>query len=218
MTRRWLAAASVVLIACGTSGIIAWHHDRPPADVAPPAVTVAQPRVTPSASAGSTLPTHSITLSHLSSDRGHEPRLLSVPAERISGPVLAVGTDARTHVLSVPATTTRIAWWAYGSRPGDSHGTVVMAAHVDFNGKLGLFFNLDRVPVGSLVRVQLRDGRSVAYRVDGRQHIDKAQLNQLGIFTRGGPARLILITCGGSFDAATRSYRENIVVTAHPVT
>ena len=35
-------------------------------------------------------------------------------------------------------------------------------------------------------------------------------------FGRGGPSRLVLITCGGTFDSSTRHYRDNVVVVAEP--
>jgi hypothetical protein len=37
------------------------------------------------------------------------------------------------------------------------------------------------------------------------------------VFRRTGPARLVLVTCGGPFDAATGHYRDDVVVTAVPV-
>jgi LPXTG-site transpeptidase (sortase) family protein len=216
MIRWWVAAGSVVLVVVGATGIAEWNRNGAPADVAPPAVTRPVPRTTPSAT-GHQLASRSITLSHLPTAGDHQPIQLSVPAEQISGAVMAVGTDPRTHLLRVPHSTSRIVWWSYGALPGDAHGSVVLAAHVDYNGKLGLFFNLDRVPIGAVVHVRLHDGRSVAYRVDGRQHVDKSQLHRLGIFTRKGNPRLILITCGGSFNAATKTYADNIVVDAQPI-
>ena len=42
-----------------------------------------------------------------------------------------------------------------------------------------------------------------------------ANLDQL--FTRSGPPRLTLITCGGPFLPEFRSYRDNVVVVAEPV-
>lgn len=36
------------------------------------------------------------------------------------------------------------------------------------------------------------------------------------IFDRGGSARLVLITCGGSFNNDTLGYDDNIAVTAVP--
>jgi hypothetical protein len=219
--RALVALASIAVIVVGVRNIVIRHDGQAPPDVKPPAPAArvnAGPDPSPRAVAREgQAPTHSITLSQLPSGSARQPRRLSVPAEQISGPIAAVGTDPRTHLLRVPDTTTRIVWWAFGALPGDAHGSVVLAAHVDFNGKLGLFFNLDRVPIGALVRVALRDGRTTTYRVNGRQHVGKAQLARLGVFTRHGPPRLVLITCGGSFDAAKRSYRDNVVVTAHPV-
>jgi hypothetical protein len=200
----------------GAAGIAAWHRNGAPKDVAPPAVTRSVSRAAPSATSPP-LANRSITVSHLPSAGSRQPIQLSVPAEQISGAVMAVGTDPRTHLLRVPHSTSRIVWWSYGAQPGDAHGSVVLAAHVDYNGKLGLFFNLDRVPIGALVHVRLHDGRSISYRVDGRQHVDKSQLQHLGIFTRKGNSRLVLITCGGRFDAATRTYADNIVVEAQPI-
>jgi hypothetical protein len=37
------------------------------------------------------------------------------------------------------------------------------------------------------------------------------------MFARDGLLRLRLITCDGPFDAKTRHYRDNVVVTASPV-
>jgi hypothetical protein len=37
------------------------------------------------------------------------------------------------------------------------------------------------------------------------------------VYSHAGPARLVLITCGGPVDAVSGHYRENIVVTAEPL-
>jgi hypothetical protein len=37
------------------------------------------------------------------------------------------------------------------------------------------------------------------------------------VFDRRGPARLVLVTCGGRFDTTTKHFLDNIVVTAVPV-
>jgi hypothetical protein len=36
------------------------------------------------------------------------------------------------------------------------------------------------------------------------------------LFDQEGPHRLVLITCAGEFDAAIRSYSDNVAVTAVP--
>jgi hypothetical protein len=37
------------------------------------------------------------------------------------------------------------------------------------------------------------------------------------IFDRGGSSRVVLITCGGSFNSSTLGYDDNIAITAVPV-
>jgi hypothetical protein len=50
-----------------------------------------------------------------------------------------------------------------------------------------------------------------------RQLVAKGQVPLAELFTRTGPARLVLLTCGGPFDERARSYRDNLVVVAEPV-
>ena len=37
------------------------------------------------------------------------------------------------------------------------------------------------------------------------------------IYTRTGSPKLVLVTCGGPFDAKIGHYRDNIIVTATPL-
>jgi hypothetical protein len=37
------------------------------------------------------------------------------------------------------------------------------------------------------------------------------------VWARGGDSALVLITCGGDFDAEARSYEDNVVAYAAPV-
>ncbi len=64
--------------------------------------------------------------------------------------------------------------------------------------------------------MQRQDGTRVAYDVTGRRRVPKMSLAQLGLFAKGGPPRLVLVTCGGAFDAARHSYEDNVVVQARP--
>ncbi len=54
------------------------------------------------------------------------------------------------------------------------------------------------------------------YEVVGRRQYLKTRVPLGALFARTGAPRLTLITCGGSFDRATRSYLANVVVTAVP--
>jgi sortase (surface protein transpeptidase) len=95
---------------------------------------------------------------------------------------------------------------------------VVLAGHVDSarQGK-GALFDLRSVDVGARIDLVTETGRTVSYRVTGREIIVKRRLPTERLFDRDGAPRLVLITCGGPFDRATSSYRDNLVVAADPV-
>ena len=45
--------------------------------------------------------------------------------------------------------------------------------------------------------------------------IKKTELDLPALFTREGPAKLHVVTCGGNFDEEKRHYDENVVVVAN---
>jgi LPXTG-site transpeptidase (sortase) family protein len=81
----------------------------------------------------------------------------------------------------------------------------------------GAFYALTDLAEGDRVEVDLADGGVVAYEVTRVERIDKDQLPVDQLFARDGAPVLTLVTCGGEFDSARRSYRLNVVVTAEPV-
>jgi len=139
-----------------------------------------------------------------------------VPALHLQSPITATTTDVATGELVVPPDPATVVWWAGGARPGDPTGSVTMAGHVDYNGVAGALFNLRSLPVGSLVTVTGANGRKHAYVVTARRQVRKASLDQLNVFTTGGPPQLVLLTCGGAFDSERRSYDDNVIVIARP--
>jgi LPXTG-site transpeptidase (sortase) family protein len=111
----------------------------------------------------------------------------------------------------------RLGWWRDGAAPGDRRGTTLIAGHVDSATQgNGTFKRLVASRVGTRVRVTTGDGKVRTYRVTSVRRILKAAL-PAGIFTQRGKRRLVLVTCGGPFDAAIGHYRDNIVVVAVPV-
>ena len=71
--------------------------------------------------------------------------------------------------------------------------------------------------VGDEVLVTDAAGTMTRWRVVSRELIRKQALPLDRLFTRNGPPRLTLITCGGPFLPEFRSYRDNVVVVAEPV-
>jgi hypothetical protein len=120
--------------------------------------------------------------------------------------------------LELPADTTTIAWYASGAAPGEA-GSALLAAHVDHDGRAGVFFRLRELDRGAEIRVVAADGRLRTFVVDGRPiEIDKSALRGEPLFGTDGPATLALVTCGGPFDRSTRSYERNTIVFAREVT
>ena len=119
--------------------------------------------------------------------------------------------------MEVPAATD-VGWYRFGPAPGAA-GSAVLAAHVDYDGRRGVFFELRQLQPGARVEVTLADGSVQVYEVAGRRaQIPKGDLAATpASSTAPVPPRLALITCGGSFDAGARSYRDNVVAYAVPV-
>jgi sortase (surface protein transpeptidase) len=106
-----------------------------------------------------------------------------------------------------------VGWWAFGAAPGQE-GNVVLAGHIDaYDRGIGTFASLTGVRVGEPVEVTDTGGDQHRYRVVGRRTYLKQALPR-SIYRRTGPAKLVLVTCGGRFLAG--HYDSNIVVYAVP--
>ena len=116
--------------------------------------------------------------------------------------------------LDLPDDPRTVGWWAAGAMPGQRAGLLVLAGHIDSAtegaGALAVLLNLEQ---GDQVAVTGTDGTTADYRVLERATTPKGELDG-GLFTREGPPRLVLITCGGAFDEDTGRYADNIVVIA----
>lgn len=146
---------------------------------------------------------------------GTVPVALELPSRQVHAAVVPVLTGG-DGALVVPEPPSTVGWWTPSALPGGSGGTTVVAGHVDSRtGGIGALAVLREVEVGEPVVLRGADGRSVAYRVVARVHHPKADLPP-EIFATGGPPRLVLITCGGTFDPVTRHYSDNVVVYAEP--
>nr|WP_255426328.1 class F sortase [Pseudonocardia sp. C8] len=143
------------------------------------------------------------------------PAVLELPARGITAPVEQVGTGPNGGMV-VPEQVRHVGWWAPGVLPGGAAGSAVVAGHVDSRTQgVGVLSVLPQLTVGEPVVVRAADGRPVTYRVAARRAYGKYDLPR-DVFRRDGPPQLVLITCGGVFDPATRSYDSNIVVYAVP--
>lgn len=144
------------------------------------------------------------------------PARLRITAIGVSAPVVPVGVAA-DGTLGIPASPSVVGWWAGGGSPGQASGTTVLVGHVDSAAQgPGALFRLQRLRPGATVTVTA-SGRAWHYAVRAVRAYDKANLPSAAVFGQRVTPRLVIITCGGPFDAATGHYLDNIVVYAVPV-
>lgn len=151
-----------------------------------------------------------------SSPEAAGPTDLAIPSLGVDGaPVVPVGIDAGGG-LEIPQVD-EVGWYRLGARPGAGAGSIVLAAHVAYDGEDGVFRHLGSLEPGAAVTVTTGEGSRVDYRVDSVSVHRKADLPIDDLFSPSSPERLVLITCGGAFNPELRHYDSNIVVIATPV-
>jgi Sortase domain len=147
---------------------------------------------------------------------GSRPTRLQIASLGIDAPILASSIDVAHGVLGVPADIHELGWWADGAAPGDPTGSIVVAGHVDSaSAGAGALFPLKSARPGTVIQITSADGRTRSYKVVSVQTMLKKDL-PTDIWSQHGRNRLVVVTCGGPFDTATRHYRDNVVVTAIP--
>jgi sortase (surface protein transpeptidase) len=113
-----------------------------------------------------------------------------------------------------------------GGAPG-AGGNAIFGGHVDWNDRIpyapdvrfrgpAAFFDLRRLSAGDIIEVDY-GGETLRYRVVWREAFSTERgATDWGAIWRGTPGvdEITLYTCGGAFDAATRSYADRIVVRA----
>jgi len=123
---------------------------------------------------------------------------------------------AKDGSMELPGTVRRAGWYRFGSTPSDRSGTTVIAAHVDTRSEgLGPFSRLTSVRRGDRIVLTDRAGDDHAYRIISRRLVDRTRLPVDDLFDRDGAPRLVVLTCGGAYDARN-GYRDNVVVIAEP--
>jgi hypothetical protein len=106
------------------------------------------------------------------------------------------------------------AWYRLGPAPGQV-GPAVIAGHVDTRTSVAVFFYLSRLRPGDRVVITRADRHTVTFTVDWLGSFPKSNFPTKLVYGTTDYPALRLITCGGIFDRAAGSYRDNIVVFAH---
>lgn len=224
--RTALGAASALLLLAGVACGAPASEDAGTSDLGSPETTDAPASTTsaPDPQDGGPRPTSGLAaeIEALGSSRyepddhrvdERRPVDLAIPALGVAGaPVRAVGVEPNGDMEIPPAD--EVGWYRFGAAPGQP-GSAVLAAHIAYDGVDGVFRYLDRLRPGDEVVVGVDDGTTARFRVTELATYRKEALPD-EVFSREGPPRLVLITCGGSFNPSLRSYDSNVVAYAEP--
>ena len=203
---RWPAGP---LAAVALAGLLVSACGAP----APSAAATRSPRAGSAAAAESRQPPgvagfHSVR----TYDQPARPVRLWIPAIAVSTPLVPLGR-LPDGSLQVPKDWDTAGWYDGGPRPGQP-GPAVILGHVDSKSGPAVFYQLQTLRPGDTVRVGLADGRKLAFRVERVERYPKDRFPTEAVYFPTLDRELRLITCGGTFDYAVRSYRDNIVVYA----
>jgi sortase (surface protein transpeptidase) len=209
---RWLTA---LLISCLVVMVAGWRLATvtDPGDeqlVALADASAATPSVpTPSASRA-----RAAVQPRAESEEPGQPRMLIIPRLDVKMPITAVTVDANGS-MAVPARPTEIGWYAYGPRPGSTHGSAVLGGHVDSREYgVGPLFGLKQLRRDDEIIIKTTTGAE-RFRVSTVRLISKQSLDLRNVFEREGEPLLRVLTCGGTY-RRSGGYQANVVVTARP--
>jgi hypothetical protein len=145
------------------------------------------------------------------------PARLEIPRIGVSTGLQRLGR-AKDGTVGVPRGPRRwdtAGWYAGpgGTRPGDP-GSAVILGHVDSRSGPAVFYRLRELRPGDRVEVVQAGGARARFTVDRVERYPKRRFPTDDVYYPTLTPRLRLVTCGGEFDRAAGSYRDNVIAFA----
>jgi sortase A len=137
------------------------------------------------------------------------PEAMEIPKIGVSAPTTVVWTEPSGRMGS-PTNGVDIGWWG-GRRPGE--GNALFAAHFDWQGSPGSFYQLKDLEPGDEVIVT-GEGQSQTYRVDWVQIVHRKVETGEILGNTEGRNEITLITCEGFFDRNIGGREDRVVARA----
>ncbi|MEU8955964.1 class F sortase [Streptomyces sp. NPDC048518] len=145
------------------------------------------------------------------------PLRVDVPSLKVRAPVSARGLDGEGAIDPPPfSEADSVGWYGGGTRPG-APGVALVVGHVDTETEPAVFYDLSALRPGEKVEVTRDDGTVAEFTVDDVRVVTRARFDAKKAYGHheAGRAELRLITCGGTFDKAARTYTANVIVSAY---
>ncbi|MBL7258782.1 class F sortase [Paractinoplanes lichenicola] len=191
--RRFAAAlvAVALLTACGP--------DRPESEPPPPA----PPNPADSFSSSTTYETVA------------RPTHIRIPSLKVDSKIIDLGLQPDGEI-EVPSSVSVAGWYDGGPRPGQD-GPAVILGHVDSSNGPGIFVDLHKVKTGTVIEVDRADGSTATFKISKLSRVAKTRFPTDLVYAPSLDPTLRLVTCGGTFDQARGSYRDNVIAYADAV-
>jgi hypothetical protein len=146
--------------------------------------------------------------------RRSEPTAIDIPRIDAHSTLVATGLNADGTLAVPPVSQPKQAAWFSGSPTPGEVGPSVVIGHINGNKQLGIFARLGELGPGDLVTVSRKDGTVARFVISHVDRVSKTAFPTGAVYGNTDGPELRLITCGGSFDPAAHSYRDNIVAYA----
>ncbi len=139
------------------------------------------------------------------------PQTLIIPTLNVKVLVEEVGLD-REKRMAVPSNFVNTGWYKYGPRPGDI-GNSVIDGHFDTpTGAPSVFWDLKNMQKGDQIKVLDSKGKEYVFEVVKTSSFPDKGFPIDIVFGKTDKKMLNLITCSGTWDKASGSYSERVVV------
>ncbi len=213
--RVGVIVVGLALAGLGGAGALGLFNPSPGPNLAPFNLTIAastnsRPTITPS---------NGFTLKqHPKSNSVFQPVLIKIPSMDIQVPLIPE-TDPSGSLI-IPSNLNQWAWWTGGASPGSSVGAVLLAGHDDSaiygNGPAKKLWGLKQ---GTLAYVYGPSGQSIAYSATSLTVLLKTSLAKYAndLYSPAGSPKLVIVTCGGTFNPSTGHWDSNVIATFSPV-
>lgn len=219
--RRTLVSYAVVVVLVAAAAWFVLFKPIPPEPVtAGPPVTITLPATmgVPSPSDRTTGPTRSREPTCIAG----RPVRMVIPSLGVSAPFEEIGLDEAAEPddqgrqpLGNPTDRTKAGWYVDGPRPGEGSGTVLTNGHT-YRDNSAIFKEdfSSRVDRGQLIHIEQDNGSTCSYVIDRLwREVDAAKdypriVETEHLYDFGGPERLFLATCGGSWNSVAQDYDQ----------
>jgi hypothetical protein len=142
------------------------------------------------------------------------PTRISIPSLHVRAKVIKVGRAADGSIATPAADPVEATgWYSLGPTPGEL-GTAVIVGHVDTDSQPAVFHGLPELRKGELIEVDREDQRVATFTVESVETFPKTSFPADRVFDSTDRARLVLVTCGGTWVGGDIGYSNNVIVFA----